>query len=198
MTDAAPASRYRIGDLARLAGPAVSTLRTWQERYPGLLRPARSTGGHRLCDDADLVAVQSMQQLVAAGRTVSAAATLVIQRRDRGLPASDGAPRRRGAGVRTARGGEGADLVGVHGNRGAGRAAGRARGHEDVPAGRDAGEQVVDLSVAAARAGHASILDEGVAELVAVLTTRPEPMSAVAARLRGTAHATVAPYRGLP
>jgi DNA-binding transcriptional MerR regulator len=91
MTDAAPASRYRIGDLARLAGPAVSTLRTWQERYPGLLRPARSTGGHRLCDDADLVAVQSMQQLVAAGRTVSAAATLVIQRRDRGLPASDGA-----------------------------------------------------------------------------------------------------------
>ena len=80
----APAGRYRIGDLARLAGPAVPTLRTWQERYPGLLRPARTTGRHRVYDDVDLAAVQAMQQLVAAGHTVSAAAARVVEQRDRG------------------------------------------------------------------------------------------------------------------
>ena len=85
-TNAVPVIRYRIGDLARLPGPAVSTLRTWQERYPGLLRPARTTGGHRLYDDVDLAAVQAMRQLVAAGHNVSAAAAQVIQQRDRGLP----------------------------------------------------------------------------------------------------------------
>lgn len=79
-----PAGRYRIGDLARLAGPAVPTLRTWQERYPGLLRPTRTTGRHRIFDDVDLAAVQVMQQLVAAGHTVSAAAARVVEQRDRG------------------------------------------------------------------------------------------------------------------
>lgn len=86
MTQPDAVSRYRVGDLARLAGPAVSTLRTWQERYPGLLRPARTTGGHRLYDDDDLVAVEAMQQLAAAGHTVSAAAAHIIRQRDRGLP----------------------------------------------------------------------------------------------------------------
>ena len=78
-----PADRYRIGDLARLEGPAVTTLRAWEERYPGLLRPARTTGGHRVYDDVDLAAVQAMQQLVAAGHTVSTAAARVVEQRDR-------------------------------------------------------------------------------------------------------------------
>src|SRR5918993_4336262 len=86
------ASRYRIGDLARVAGPAVSTLRSWQERYPGLLRPARTTGGHRVYDDADVVAVRSMQRLVAAGSTVSAAAAQVIGQRDGHPPGSPDDP----------------------------------------------------------------------------------------------------------
>lgn len=90
VTAAAPLTRYRIGDLARLAGPAVSTLRTWQERYPGLLRPARTTGGHRLYDATDLAAVQAMQQLAAAGHTVAAAAAHVIEQRDRGRPLLEG------------------------------------------------------------------------------------------------------------
>jgi DNA-binding transcriptional MerR regulator len=77
-----PASRLRIGDLAREAGPAVSTLRTWQERYPGLLRPTRTPGGHRVYGEADLAAVREMRRLVAAGRTVSAAAAEVTARRD--------------------------------------------------------------------------------------------------------------------
>jgi DNA-binding transcriptional MerR regulator len=86
MSDAAPApvpaSRLRIGDLAREAGPAVSTLRTWQERYPGLLRPTRTPGGHRVYGEADLAAVREMRRLVAAGRTVSAAAAEVTAARD--------------------------------------------------------------------------------------------------------------------
>jgi DNA-binding transcriptional MerR regulator len=82
------ASRYRIGDLARVAGPAVSTLRSWQDRYPGLLRPARTIGGHRVYDDADVAAVRSMQRLVAAGSTVSAAAAQVIGQRDGHPPGS--------------------------------------------------------------------------------------------------------------
>ncbi|HLM65832.1 MAG TPA: MerR family transcriptional regulator [Acidimicrobiales bacterium] len=91
MTESSP-SRYRIGDLARVAGPAVSTLRSWQERYPGLLRPARTTGGHRVFDDADVAAVRSMQRLVAAGSTVSAAAAQVIGQRDGHPPGSPDDP----------------------------------------------------------------------------------------------------------
>lgn len=84
MTTTDPLARYRIGDLARLAGPAVSTLRTWQQRYPGLLRPTRSAGGHRLYDDVDLAAVQAMQHLAAAGHTTATAAAHVVDKRDRG------------------------------------------------------------------------------------------------------------------
>jgi DNA-binding transcriptional MerR regulator len=78
LPDVASSARYRIGELARLAGPAVSTLRTWQDRYPGLLCPTRTTGGHRLYDDADLTAVREMQRLVAVGTTVAVAAAQVI------------------------------------------------------------------------------------------------------------------------
>jgi hypothetical protein len=63
---------------------------------------------------------------------------------------------------------------------------------------RDATDQVVALALAAARTGHASILDEGVVELVAVLTERPEPPSAIAARLPVAAHAVVDRYRRGP
>jgi DNA-binding transcriptional MerR regulator len=80
----APGIRYRIGDLSRLAGPAISTLRSWQVRYPGLLRPARTAGGHRVYDAADLAAVQAVQQLAATGHTTSSAAAYVVEQRDRG------------------------------------------------------------------------------------------------------------------
>jgi DNA-binding transcriptional MerR regulator len=82
--DPAPGIRYRIGDLSRRAGPAISTLRTWQDRYPGLLRPTRTPGGHRVYDAADLAAVQAVQRLVAGGHTTSAAAAHVIEQRDDG------------------------------------------------------------------------------------------------------------------
>jgi DNA-binding transcriptional MerR regulator len=90
--DAHPDGRYRIGQLARLAGPAASTLRTWQDRYPGLLRPERSPGGHRLYDGEDLAAVREMQRLVAGGATVAAAAAGVVARRDAGRRAAGPTP----------------------------------------------------------------------------------------------------------
>lgn len=86
----ASVDRYRVGDLARLAGPAISTLRSWQVRYPGLLRPARTPGGHRIYDAADLAAVQAVQQLVATGHTTSSAAAHVIEQRDRGRSPLEG------------------------------------------------------------------------------------------------------------
>lgn len=61
---------------------------------------------------------------------------------------------------------------------------------------RDAAEQVADVALAAARTGHAAILADGLRELVAVLTERPEPVAAVAARLPEAAHTVVDHYRG--
>jgi methanogenic corrinoid protein MtbC1 len=60
---------------------------------------------------------------------------------------------------------------------------------------RDAAEQIAAVALASARTGHASILDDGVGELVAVLNARPEPLCGVAARLPGAAHAVVDRYR---
>ena len=44
---------YSIGEFARLCGITATTLRAWQRRY-GLLKPARTEGGHRLYTDEDL------------------------------------------------------------------------------------------------------------------------------------------------
>lgn len=63
---------------------------------------------------------------------------------------------------------------------------------------RDAAEQVAAVALAGARTGHASILEDGIGELVSVLGTRPEPLGAVAARLPDAAHAIVDRYRGSP
>ena len=63
---------------------------------------------------------------------------------------------------------------------------------------RDAAQQVAAMALAAARTGHASILDDGVAELVAVLTERPEPVPSVVAQLPAAAHAVLDRYRGSP
>jgi hypothetical protein len=54
----------------------------------------------------------------------------------------------------------------------------------------------VALALAAARTGHVSILDEGVSELVAVLSQRPEAMSAIAVRQPAAVHTVVDRYRG--
>ena len=69
----------------------------------------------------------------------------------------------------------------------------RLRADEVDPASReiltDAVEQVTALGLAAARIAQASILDEGIGELVAVLGRRGGPLAAAADRLPGAARA---------
>lgn len=59
---------------------------------------------------------------------------------------------------------------------------------------RDAAEQATALALASARTGHASILEEGLCELVAVLSARPQLTPTVANRLPVVAHAVVGRY----
>jgi AcrR family transcriptional regulator len=66
-----------IGELARRAGVAVSTIRAWEQRY-GLLTPARSTGGHRRYSVEDLRRLRAVQALVEAGVTLTAAADQIM------------------------------------------------------------------------------------------------------------------------
>jgi PAS domain S-box-containing protein len=62
----------RIGELARRTGVGVSTLRAWERRF-GLPEPARTAGGQREYDDADIERVQAVVRLVAEGLTLPAA-----------------------------------------------------------------------------------------------------------------------------
>ena len=64
---------FRIGEVARRTGVAVSTLRAWERRY-GLLEPTRTDGGHRLYSDDDVARVTAVQALIEQGWSASAAA----------------------------------------------------------------------------------------------------------------------------
>ncbi|ADP14351.1 MerR family regulatory family protein 2 [Achromobacter xylosoxidans A8] len=54
-------SEYRIGDVARLTGTNISTLRLWEQH--GLLVPARTETGQRIYSDADLARVSHIVRL---------------------------------------------------------------------------------------------------------------------------------------
>ncbi len=66
----------RIGAVARRTGVAVATLRAWESRY-GVLRPARTDGGHRLYSEDDVERVLTVLRLTAQGWSVGAAAASV-------------------------------------------------------------------------------------------------------------------------
>jgi len=55
-----------ISRLSQLTGVNVSTLRSWESRY-GLLRPARSAGGHRLYPAEDVERLLVIKDLLARG-----------------------------------------------------------------------------------------------------------------------------------
>lgn len=80
-----------IGEVARQTGVAVATLRAWEGRY-GLLRPARTGGGHRRYRDEDVRRVLAVLQLAREGWTVGAAARWVGSR---GRPAGTAVAHRR-------------------------------------------------------------------------------------------------------
>jgi DNA-binding transcriptional MerR regulator len=75
--------------VARQTGVAVATLRAWEDRY-GLLRPARTGGGHRRYRDEDVRRVLAVLELAQEGWTVGAAARWVGSR-----PASTAVAHRR-------------------------------------------------------------------------------------------------------
>lgn len=67
----------RIGEVAKRAGVSAGLLRAWERRY-ALLTPARSDGGFRLYDDADVARIRRMRELIDGG--ISAAEAAVIAR----------------------------------------------------------------------------------------------------------------------
>jgi hypothetical protein len=77
VTEAGDVPSMTIGELARRAGVAVSTIRAWEQRY-GLLTPARSTGGHRRYSIDDLRRLRAVQALVETGVTLTAAADQIM------------------------------------------------------------------------------------------------------------------------
>jgi DNA-binding transcriptional MerR regulator len=65
-----------IGAVAYRTGAPTSTLRAWEHRY-GLLRPTRTSGGHRRYSDQDVQRVLAVLELAARGWAVGAAARRV-------------------------------------------------------------------------------------------------------------------------
>jgi DNA-binding transcriptional MerR regulator/methylmalonyl-CoA mutase cobalamin-binding subunit len=64
---------YTVQAAARATGVSESRLRTWERRY-GVPRPARSTSGRRLYDEADLAVIRRMTALIEAGLSAAQAA----------------------------------------------------------------------------------------------------------------------------
>lgn len=63
----------RIGELAKRSGVSTELIRAWERRYR-LLEPTRSDGGFRLYDDAAVVRLRRMRELMANGMSAAQAA----------------------------------------------------------------------------------------------------------------------------
>jgi DNA-binding transcriptional MerR regulator len=84
----------RIGEVARRAGVTTATLRAWEARH-GLLPSARTAGGQRLYEEADVGRLQAVRRLVSQGWSVAGAISQVLGQPGRageanGEPPSDG------------------------------------------------------------------------------------------------------------
>jgi len=70
---------YTIKQASIRARISVPLLRQWERRY-GVVRPARTPGGYRLYDDADIAQLRSMRALVEDGWSPSNAAASIRER----------------------------------------------------------------------------------------------------------------------
>jgi DNA-binding transcriptional MerR regulator len=70
---------YGIGAVERMVGVTAATLRNWEERY-GLVRPARSGGGHRLYTRAQVEQIRFLAGQVEAGVQAAEAHRLLAER----------------------------------------------------------------------------------------------------------------------
>ncbi|HEU5473308.1 MAG TPA: MerR family transcriptional regulator [Actinophytocola sp.] len=77
---------FSAGEVARRLGVAVTTLRTWHQRY-GLGPSHHQSGQHRRYTTDDLARLETMRELTARGVPASAAARLAQDARD-AVPAS--------------------------------------------------------------------------------------------------------------
>lgn len=71
---------YTIRGVSQRVGVTPTTLRAWEQRY-GVVSPARSEGGYRHYDEADVAALEEMARLVSSGMQPSLAAELVREER---------------------------------------------------------------------------------------------------------------------
>ena len=57
---------YSIGAVERMLGIAAATVRNWEERY-GLVKPERSSGGHRLYSRTQVEQLRFVKQQLDGG-----------------------------------------------------------------------------------------------------------------------------------
>ncbi|MFF8499707.1 MerR family transcriptional regulator [Streptomyces anulatus] len=78
----------RIGELSRRAGVSIRSLRYYEEQ--NLLHPTRQPSGYRVYDDGDVVRVQRIQALLAAGLSTRKIEHILpcLQQHDDGLALS--------------------------------------------------------------------------------------------------------------
>ncbi len=76
-TEEQPASKFKIGAVARLTGIPVETLRVWERRYD-VVAPHRTSGGNRLFDQQDVARLMVIKRLVDSGNAISTIAQLSL------------------------------------------------------------------------------------------------------------------------
>jgi DNA-binding transcriptional MerR regulator/methylmalonyl-CoA mutase cobalamin-binding subunit len=67
---------YTIKEASARSGVGAPLIRAWERRY-GVVRPARTTAGYRLYDDATINVLATMRALIEAGWTASQAARAI-------------------------------------------------------------------------------------------------------------------------
>ena len=72
-----PAGIYRIGAVAKLVGIPEATLRVWERRYE-VVSPPKSSGGHRLYSEHDVLKVTLLKNLTQQGHAISTLSTMDV------------------------------------------------------------------------------------------------------------------------
>ncbi|BFM50965.1 MerR family transcriptional regulator [Marinomonas sp. THO17] len=78
LTEAAASGLFPIRELSQQTGVNSVTLRAWERRY-GLLKPKRTTKGHRLYDHSHIVRVEAILKWIQQGVAVSKVRALLDQ-----------------------------------------------------------------------------------------------------------------------
>ena len=71
------AGLYRIGAVAKLVGIPEATLRVWERRYQ-VVSPPKSSGGHRLYSELDVLKVTLLKSLTQEGHAISMLSTMDV------------------------------------------------------------------------------------------------------------------------